>query len=756
MWLEEINIRDPYVLTLNGQYYLYGTRGATCWGEADGFDVYTSRDMISWEGPFECFHNDGTFWADRNYWAPEVHLYQGKLYMLASFKKDGVCRGTAILKADTPMGPFAPHSDGRVTPPDWECLDGTLYVSPSGKPYLVFAHEWVQVGDGEICALPLSEDLSRADGEPMLLFHASDAKWAKLMHHRSSGRDGYVTDGPSVWRTAEGKLLVLWASFSAEGYTEGVAVSDNGDITGHFTQAEPLFRRDGGHGMIFRDLGGQMYLTLHTPNIHLQEHPCFIPLEEKGGMLAVKHTLPDWFVPLQTRLHAMADTLTASLTGWQGSETVFRPEDYGYQPGTKATEAIQAAVDAAGEKGGTVLLSGGDYLSGTIVLRSHVRLMVQPGSRLVASTDLADYPEHIARRLTVQDTNMGMNQSLIFAEGCENICICGGGELNGQGTRENFPGDETCCGTPGRPFLLRIIDCKNVHVHDVTLRSAACWMENYLNCDRVLLENLTVRNQTNYNNDGIDIDGCRDVIVRRCDIASGDDACCFKGASQRPTERVLIEDCRLYSCCNALKVGTDTQGDFRDVLVRSCQIGGVEHDPSGLKHRCSDSGVSLEMVDGGTLENFLIEDITIDRAWSPFFLRLEDRGRVKPGDPKPAPGNLRRIAIAHVRGGDNGPRGSYFIGIPEKAIEDVLLYDVRLEQHASEKPVLDENAIDELRGIYPDAHMIDDLGDAPARGLWARHVHGLSLAGYDIVPDREDPRPYLVTATDVTFDQVNP
>ena len=162
---EEINIRDPFVLTRNGQYYLYGTRGATCWGPADGFDVYVSRDLENWDGPFECFHNDGTFWADRNYWAPEVHEYHGKLYMLASFKREDLCRGTAILTADDPLGPFVPHSDGRVTPSNWECLDGTLYVSPDDKPYLVFAHEWVQVGDGEICAMPLSDDLSRAIGE---------------------------------------------------------------------------------------------------------------------------------------------------------------------------------------------------------------------------------------------------------------------------------------------------------------------------------------------------------------------------------------------------------------------------------------------------------------------------------------------------------------------------------------------------------------------------------------------------------------
>ena len=110
MLCNEINIRDPYVLVDEGKYYLYGTRGATCWGKADGFDVYTSEDMVHWDGPHTCFHNDGTFWADRNYWAPEVHPWRGKYYMFASFKNEALPRGTAILCADTPMGPFHPHS----------------------------------------------------------------------------------------------------------------------------------------------------------------------------------------------------------------------------------------------------------------------------------------------------------------------------------------------------------------------------------------------------------------------------------------------------------------------------------------------------------------------------------------------------------------------------------------------------------------------------------------------------------------------
>lgn len=284
MKLTDINIRDPFVLTHSGKYYLYGTRGPTCWGPADGFDVYVSEDMENWSEPHVCFHNDGSFWATRNYWAPEVYAHKGSFYMFASFKNDSVRRGTAILRADSPLGPFAPHSEGCITPAEWECLDGTFYVSPEGRPYMVFCHEWVQAGDGEICAVELTADLKAPAGEPFLLFRASEAAWCKTMHH-SSGISGCVTDGPFMWRTTDGTLLCLWASFSEGGYTEGVAMSDNGDITGKFTQLEPLFMDDGGHGMVFRDFNGKLWLTLHSPNEHLLERPIFHRIEDIGGKL---------------------------------------------------------------------------------------------------------------------------------------------------------------------------------------------------------------------------------------------------------------------------------------------------------------------------------------------------------------------------------------------------------------------------------------------------------------------------------------
>ena len=458
---------------------------------------------------------------------------------------------------------------------------------------------------------------------------------------------------------------------------------------------------------------------------------------------AQKAFTPLWSVKMENDLKAMADELTRDVRGWNGPETVYTPEEFGWHPGEKATYAIQQAVDAAAVNGGIVRLGCGKYVSGTIEMRSGVCLEICAGSELLGSTSLADYPEHHAKRLTVQDTSMGMHQSLIFAEGCENICLRGGGILNGQGTPASFPGAETAQGTPGRPFLIRIIDCSRVHIANLTMKNAACWMQNYLNCEYLLVEGITVRNHANYNNDGMDIDGCRNVVIRHCRVSSGDDALCFKGAGQSELRRVLVEDCDFYSACNAVKVGTDTQGDFRQVLIRRCRIGGLAEDPSGLKHACSDSGIALEMVDGGTLEDFLIQDIYITRAWSPFFLRLENRGRVKPGDPVPGPGTLRRVVFSNVSGDENGPRGSYILGIPEKLIEDVVFYHILIRQKTSAKPVLKDSDFSEMRGTYPDAHMIDGIGDAPAYGIWARHVKGLHLHNYEIHPTGNDPRPFM-------------
>ncbi|MCL4247238.1 MAG: glycoside hydrolase family 43 protein [Anaerolineae bacterium] len=285
----DIHIRDPFVLPImaENQYYLYGTTGPEAWTAlATGIDYYTSTDLQNWNGPFPAFRPPAGFWSDRNYWAPEVRFYRATYYLFATFKAEGVCRGTQILAADSPRGPFLPISDGPITPRDWECLDGTLFVDATEQPWMVFCHEWVQVGDGEICALRLSDDLKTAVGQPQLLFRASEAPWAQEIN--SKGRRGYVTDGPWLHRLTNGELIILWSSFSSGGYTIGVAKSASGEISGPWQQVpEPLYSGDGGHCMTFRSFDGQLLLALHRPNPSPDERPQFIPLRENGSSLQI-------------------------------------------------------------------------------------------------------------------------------------------------------------------------------------------------------------------------------------------------------------------------------------------------------------------------------------------------------------------------------------------------------------------------------------------------------------------------------------
>jgi len=285
MRTEEISIRDPFVLPYDNKYYLYGTRAKDCWGPADGFDVYIGTDLENWDGPVEIFHNDGDFWADRNYWAPEVHLYNHRFYLFATFKSPERCRGTQILVSDHPAGPFRPHSAGPVTPSAWECLDGTFYVGRDGTPYMIFCHEWVQIHDGEVCAVRLSPDLKSAIGVPRTLFRASDAPWVRSVR----GEWNFVTDGPCLHRTQNDGLVMFWSGFCEDGYAIGIARSGNGEINGIWTQDPvPLFSGDGGHGMLFRSFDGTFYLTFHTPNQTLLERPCFLSmtgLDPEGNLI---------------------------------------------------------------------------------------------------------------------------------------------------------------------------------------------------------------------------------------------------------------------------------------------------------------------------------------------------------------------------------------------------------------------------------------------------------------------------------------
>ena len=282
MKTEQINIRDPFVVYESGNYYLYGTRAKGFGFETGGFDVYVSADMMEWSDPIECFDSAKYNLNAGVNWAPEVHQYKGKYYMFATFTQENGLRGTYSLCADSPTGPFVPHSKGALTPTEWECLDGTLYVDESGIPYLVFCHEHTQIIDGTICYVRLNDALDAPLGEAVTLFCASSVENVDPVKENH-----FVTDGPFMHRAKSGELFMIWSSFIKGNYAELVVRFKDGKLGTEFEHLKPMLDSDGGHGMIFSD-GKQTYFTYHTPNKKSLERPAFCEIEDDCGSISIK------------------------------------------------------------------------------------------------------------------------------------------------------------------------------------------------------------------------------------------------------------------------------------------------------------------------------------------------------------------------------------------------------------------------------------------------------------------------------------
>ncbi len=282
MPLTHINIRDPFILNENGQFYLYGTRARNFGVKVGGFDVYVSDDLENWSQPVCCFDSDKYEMNRDVNWAPEVHKYNGAYYIFATFTQLNGNRGTYSLKSDSPLGPFVPWSDGPLTPCGWFSLDGTLLID-GGVPYLVFCHEHVQITDGTVEYVRLSDDLKSAVGEPKTIFKGSSPYFIK----NKADAERFVTDGPFLYRTEKGALLMIWSTFIAGKYAQCIARSSDGHIDGEFVHLPPLITDDGGHGMVFRD-GEKLFLAFHTPNQTDFERPVIIELTDTGDCIELK------------------------------------------------------------------------------------------------------------------------------------------------------------------------------------------------------------------------------------------------------------------------------------------------------------------------------------------------------------------------------------------------------------------------------------------------------------------------------------
>ena len=420
-------------------------------------------------------------------------------------------------------------------------------------------------------------------------------------------------------------------------------------------------------------------------------------------------------------------------TKGQHTRGLYDVRDYGAAgDGVKPdTKAIQAAIDACTQAGGgRVYLSNGTFLSGGIKLKNNVALYVEGGTILLASRNKDDYT----------------HRSLVYAEKADNISIAGRGIIDGHGAvSKEFP--------KVRKHPIHFVQCKNVKVQDVILRNSTTWIQHYFKCDNLVIDGVTVDSRINpdiekqryanapgRNEDGLNINSCQQVRISNCVINSDDDGIVLKSTSLRPCRNVTITNCIVSSNASAIKFGTESGGGFQNITVGNCTI-----------YDTRNSGIALEIVDGGTLDRINISNITMRNVkGSAIFIRLGNRGRLYERKEKPGVGKVRNIMISNVQASEVGGWiepvgkrvvGCHITGLPGFAVEDVTLSNIRIRFKGGGTAEDANREIPERPEAYPSCRM---YGTLPAYGFYVRHAKSIEFHHVDLGFDNPELRPAMV------------
>lgn len=466
----------------------------------------------------------------------------------------------------------------------------------------------------------------------------------------------------------------------------------------------------------------------------------------------MKTTLLITLIFLTSLTSVMAKDYNASLFGIKSNGT------------TLNTNSIQKGIDFVSENGGgRLVFYVGRYLTGTIHMKSNVTIQLEEGAILVGSTNPFDY-EFLSNWT-----------ALIFAHDQKNIGITGKGVIDGQGfivannlvdlihkgvIKDPLKYDRPWEGR--RPMNIYFRGCSNVLISGITLKDPGSWNQTYDQCKNVTIDRISVDSKSYWNNDGVDIVDCDSVKVTNSYFDAADDGICLKSHSADfICQNVYIHNNTVRTSANGIKFGTASLGGFRNIKIIN-----------NLVFDTYRSAITFAAVDGGIVENIIVDSLRSINTGNVIFLRIGERRAGKKG-------RMNNVSISNVYAevpatkpdaGYNyegpvedlprNPSPSSIVGMPDANIENISLKNIEIHYPGGGNPSYAKVGLDELDKVpemaasYPEFSMFKEL---PAWGFYIRHAKGITFENVKLFCEKKDYRTAVVLddVKGATFRSVN-
>ncbi len=422
----------------------------------------------------------------------------------------------------------------------------------------------------------------------------------------------------------------------------------------------------------------------------------------------------------------------------QKKSIVHNVYDYGAIGDGKTNDqlAIQKAVDACKETGGTVLFSKGIFLTGQILLGSKMTLKIDSTATVlgIQSDSENAYPHHMIETKYPNRMLQDCQRRLFYGNHVNDVKIIGKGTINGQGDYGPWMNVKELGTEKDRPSILAFVNSKNILISDITMIKPACWTQVYIESENITIKNIKVHTgNLTPNRDGIDIVDCHNVLIEDCNIKSEDDGICFKSGSEFGCENVIVRNCEIdklnVNAGNCFKLGTDGLGSFRNF-----NISGLK-----LKNAFQNSALVVESMDGAVIDNLTFSDCEISNSGQAIFVLLANRKRTVPNR-KGRIGTISNVHFKNIKGKNftqNYP--SIISGIPGHNIQNITFENITFELKGGIKKI--DQTVMEYDGKYPEG---SKFGNTNAYGFFIRHVDLVEFKNCNITAKALDSRNWLV------------